>query len=170
MSLWRALRSAIGSYRSFSQWRVSGRRKEQRRGLECTLLSKTVCKSDASIDEATEAQRKDRSSCSFFNCTVPRVQLSARICDDQDKSNFVSAAQAWKSAPIFSLEILLSSCLRYFFPTSFSRKDSSLEVRIEKERGIKDETPGCSFHFWSEPHREIHGSCRFDTRELVWPR
>jgi len=109
MSLWCALRSAIGSYRSFSQWRVSGRRKEQRRGLECTLLSKTVCKSDASsIDEATEAQRKDRSSCSFHS-TVPRVQLSARICDDQDKSNFVSAAQARKSAPIFSLEILLSS-------------------------------------------------------------
>lgn len=119
--------------------------------------------------ETERRSHKGRTALRLHSSTVLRVQLSARICDDQDKSNFVSATQARKSAPIFSLEVLLSPCLLRFFPTSFSLK-TLLEVRIETERGIKDETPGCSFRFSSKPHREIHGSCRFDTRELVWPQ
>lgn len=83
----------------------------------------------------------------MFILEPPLTQLSARIRDDRDKSNFVSAAQARKSVPIFSLEIFFSP-LRPFFaslalplpPSRFSPVKILLEVRIETERGIKDET------------------------------
>lgn len=125
MSLWRVLRSVIGSYRS--QWRVSGRRKEQR--AECTLLSRrTVCKSDASLSTSYKGRTAPR----VHSCALARVQLPPRTRDDRDKSNFVSAdPAASKSAPIFSPES---------FPPSLFSRDSPRGANQDTERGIKGDS------------------------------
>lgn len=124
---------------------------------------RTVCKSDASA-RSDEPQRKG--PLFVFILQLPRAQLSARIRDDRDKSNFVSAVQAEENP--FQFSLLKSSFLHAFStsltPTSFSRKDSP---RGANRDGIKDETPGCRLRFWGEPHRGIHGSCRFDTRACL---
>lgn len=120
---------------------MSGHRKEQRRDLECTLPSSYL----QIWRERPERRATKEGPLVVFILQLPRAQLSARIRDDRDKSNFVSAVQARKSAPIFPLEILLSPSPSPppLAPTSFSREDSRGANR-DVERGMKDETTGRS--------------------------
>lgn len=129
---------------------------------------RTVCKSDASAgDGATEPQRKYRSSCSFFNyreCSCPHGSATIKI-------SLISFRRLKLENPL-QFSLLRASFLLVFsaslaVPPSLpplSLVKTLLEVRIETERGIKGtRLRGAVSVFWSEAHRGIHGSCRFES-------
>jgi len=102
MSLWRVLRSTIGSYRLFTMARV-------RPSKGATSWPRMLLSNCLQIWRDYSERRATKKGPLFVSILeLPRAQLSARIRDDRDKSNFVSVVQARKSAPIFPLEIFLS--------------------------------------------------------------
>lgn len=119
MSLWRVLRSAIGSYRSFTMARVrpsKGATSWPRMHASFELFANLT-----RVHGATEPQRKDRSSCSFFNyreCSCPHGPAMIEI-------SLISFRRLKLENPLqFSL-LRSSFPLRLpLTPTSLSSKDS----------------------------------------------
>lgn len=120
----------------------------------------TVCKSDASAP-SDEPQRKDRSSCSFFNyreCSCPHGPAMIEI-------SLISFRRLKLENPL-QFSLLRSSFLPPSLPP-LSPTRTLLEVRIETERGIKDETPGRRFVSGANPTAGLTEPVD-STRELVW--
>lgn len=102
-----------------SQWRVSGRRKEQHARFFRGELFANLTRVSLSLDEL---QREDRSSCPIL---VPSRECSCPhwTRDDRDKSNFVSAV------PENPLQFSLPNFPSFFFST-----------RLSPQRGANQDT------------------------------